>query len=296
MGTAMSNYEQQRIDYEVVEQAIRFLDGHAGEQPDLKEIAASVNLSEYHFQRLFTRWVGISPKRYLQYVTKERAKTFLDSSRSVMQAAYSSGLSGPGRLHDLFVNCEAVTPGEYKLHGEGLLLRYGFHATPFGEALLGLTPRGVSDLIFVQAAGRERARVELFRRWRRAQIQEDDAGTRPLVKRLFSIFADRESAEPLPLFLNGTNFQIKVWEALLQIPAGAVATYEDVAVQIGLPRAVRAVGNAVGSNPLPVIIPCHRVIRKSGDIGGYRYGTARKKALLAWEFSSMDSGVEAFAA
>ncbi len=276
------DYKQLSNDYRRVEQAIAFLETNFHRQPELKEIAASVNLSEYHFQRLFTRWVGISPKRFLQFLTKERAKELLEKSHDVLGVAYETGLSGPGRLHDLFVTCEAVTPGEFKNKGEGLAIAYGFHPTPFGECLLAMTERGISNLSFVQDGDRAGALDALKDHWRKARLSKDAARTGPLVSQVFAWYIGR-TPSPLHLVLNGTNFQIKVWEALLQIPAGAMVSYEDIAARIGMPGASRAVSNAVAQNPIPVIIPCHRVIRKAGEFGGYHYGTARKKALLGWE-------------
>lgn len=278
----MVEYRFLSNDYDSVEQALRFLEQHVEEQPSLKEVAESVHLSEFHFQKLFTRWVGISPKRFLQYLTKERAKSMLASSRNLLDTAYSVGLSGPGRLHDLFVACEAVTPGEFKRQGEDLTIYYGFHPSPFGECLLANTERGVCNLIFVMDGDREAAFQSLSHAWLLANLVEDREKTRPYVGRIFDRLSGYGS-EPLNLYLRGTNFQIKVWEALLRIPAGSVVTYQDIAVAIGMPRAARAVGNAVGHNPIPVLVPCHRVIRKDGNLGNYGYGRARKKALLGWE-------------
>ncbi|MEN4011741.1 MAG: methylated-DNA--[protein]-cysteine S-methyltransferase [Bellilinea sp.] len=273
-------------DYARIEQAIRFLEQNYLDQPDLKAAAQSVGLSEYHFQRLFTRWVGISPKRFLQYLTKEHAKGLLRQRTGLLETTYASGLSSPGRLHDLFVACEAVTPGEYKSGGSGLTLRYGFHPTPFGECLLAVSQRGVCWFSFV-ADERRAALGELRATWRQAALVEDAAATAPAARSVF--FPTPQPERPLALLLNGTNFQIKVWEALLRIPAGSVVTYEDIAVAIGLPGASRAVGQAVGRNHIAVLIPCHRVIRKDGDLGSYRYGSARKKALLGWEFARRDN-------
>jgi AraC family transcriptional regulator, regulatory protein of adaptative response / methylated-DNA-[protein]-cysteine methyltransferase len=281
-----NSFEQMADDYLRVEQAIRFLERNVQHQPSLKEIAESVNLSEYHFQRLFTRWVGISPKRFLQFLTKENAKRLLERSGNLLSVAYDVGLSGPGRLHDLFVSCEAVTPGEYKSRGEGLEISYGFHASPFGECLVAQTGRGVCRLAFVENGDRTAALGDLKRDWPEARLAEDAVGTHPLIYRIFG--PTGRNLPPLALYLNGTNFQIKVWEALLRIPPGAVTTYEEIAASIGAPRAARAVGNAVGSNPIPVIIPCHRVIRKTGLLGNYRYGSARKKALLGWEMAKAE--------
>jgi AraC family transcriptional regulator of adaptative response/methylated-DNA-[protein]-cysteine methyltransferase len=283
------DYGQLSRDYGRIEQAIAFLEQNHARQPGLPEIAASVNLSEYHFQRLFTRWVGISPKRFLQFLTKEHAKELLDKSHDLLAVAFETGLSGPGRLHDLFVACEAVTPGEYKQRGEGVTIEYGFHPTPFGECLLAVTGRGICHLAFVERGGRALALESLQSRWRQAHVSRETERTRALVHQVFAWHAGL-AAGPLQLFLSGTNFQIKVWEALLRIPSGAVASYESIAECIGMPSAARAVSNAVAHNPLPVIIPCHRVIRKMGDLGGYHYGAARKKALLGWEAARMTSG------
>ncbi|MGW8249277.1 MAG: methylated-DNA--[protein]-cysteine S-methyltransferase [Anaerolineales bacterium] len=284
MDMTMSEYSTLAEDYRRIEQAIRYLDANYERQPSLKEAAQSVHLSEYHFQRMFTRWVGISPKRFLQYLTKEHAKQLLERSESVLDATYGTGLSSPGRLHDLFITWEAVTPGEYKQRGEGLTISYGFHESPFGEVLLALTPRGVCGLSFIQKEGRAAALSQLKRRWNKAEFTNDQPGSARMVEEIFSFFGGHTNGE-LPLHLMGTSFQLKVWEALLRVPSGMVVSYEDIALQIGLPGASRAVGSAVGRNPLPVVIPCHRVIRKSGEIGQYRWGSPRKKALLGWEIA-----------
>jgi AraC family transcriptional regulator of adaptative response/methylated-DNA-[protein]-cysteine methyltransferase len=275
----MNTYHQLSEDYLRIEQAIRYLEANYQRQPDLAEIAASVHLSEFHFQRLFTHWVGISPKRYLQFLTKESAKNWLKASASLLEAAYASGLSGPSRLHDLFVTCEAVTPGEFKHKGEGLQITYGIHPSPFGECLLAVTGRGICSLMFVPGKDREAALATFRHDWQQAELSEDPARTRPLLEQVFS----SPSEKPLPLHLLGTNFQMKVWEALLRIPAGALTTYTAVAQSIGRPTAARAVSNAVAHNPIAYIIPCHRVIRESGEMGGYRYGIPRKRAMLEWE-------------
>jgi len=276
--------EQLSEDYLRVERAIRYLEQHYQEQPSLDEVAASVGLSEYHFQRLFARWAGISPKRFLQFLTKEHAKRLLESSSSVLDASYSSGLSSPGRLHDLFVTCEAVTPGEYKSHGEGLAISYGFHPSPFGECMLAITERGLCGMAFCEANDRQKVLRDLQTRWRKATIDEDQERTAGILEQVFP--AGTSAAPPdLHLLLNGTNFQIKVWEALLYVPPGKVVSYEEIAVFMGMPKAARAVSRAVAVNPIALIIPCHRVIRKMGAFGGYRWGTARKKAILGWEMA-----------
>ncbi len=277
-----SKTERLTSDYERVEQALEFLHKNFHRQPGLEEIAASISLSEYHFQRLFSRWVGISPKRFLQFLTKEHAKELLDSSSDLLSVAYESGLSGPGRLHDLFVNCEAVTPGEYKAQGAGLKIFYGFHRTPFGECLLGATERGICALNFLHNSSQGEALERLEKSWPQAELVEDPARTRPLMMRIFDA-PQRTPGAPLSLFMKGTNFQIKVWEALLRIPPGSVVSYEAIARAIGSPHSSRAVGNAVASNPIQYIIPCHRVIRKIGEFGNYQGGIPRKMALLGWE-------------
>jgi AraC family transcriptional regulator, regulatory protein of adaptative response / methylated-DNA-[protein]-cysteine methyltransferase len=282
---AAIDFSQASTDYAVIEKALVYLDHNYHKQPDLKEVAASVGLSEFHFQRLFTRWAGISPKRFLQFVTRERARELLDRSENLLDTTYELGLSSLGRLHDLFVTTEAVTPGEFKSRGAGLTIRYGLYSTPFGKCLLGVTERGICHLGFVQRS--EGAAVdELAAYWRQARLVEDHGATASLIDRIFRL--DSGTREPLSVYLRGTNFQIKVWEALLRIPEGSVTSYEDIAAGIGSPRAVRAIGNAVARNPVPVLIPCHRVIRKLGDFGQYRYGTARKKALLGWEMARVD--------
>ena len=283
----LESAKQLDLDYQRVGQAIRYVEEHYLDQPSLKEMAQSVGLSEYHFQRLFSRWVGISPKRFMQYLTKEQAKQLLINSKDVLSATYQSGLSGPGRLHDLFVTCEAVTPGEFKGRGRGVLIRYGFHPTPFGECLIATTARGVCNLMFLQEGDRNAALAELEAYWPAAEIIHDPGRTRGAADEIMTLFQMRTPA-PLRLYLSGTNFQIKVWEALLKIPPGSVVSYEDVAISIGMPKASRAVGNAVAHNPIPVLIPCHRVIRKSGEFGAYRWGAPRKKAMIGWELTKRD--------
>jgi AraC family transcriptional regulator, regulatory protein of adaptative response / methylated-DNA-[protein]-cysteine methyltransferase len=283
-ATETSNRQQLAEDYQIVENALVYLERHYQEQPSLEQVAAQVGLSEYYFQRVFTRWVGISPKRFLQFLTKEHARQLLDHSSSVLDATYQSGLSSPGRLHDLFVTLDAVTPGEYKQHGQGLTISYGFHPSPFGECLIALTGRGVCGLAFVTDGNRQDPLNDLQHRWSHAGFKEDPEQTFPWVERIFPM-VDRGASEPLRLYLNGTNFQIKVWEALLHIPAGKLVSYQEVAFYLGEPLATRAVGHAIGSNPIAFVIPCHRVIRKMGVFGGYRWGSARKKAILGWELA-----------
>ena len=279
-----SSFTQASGDYDRIEKAIKFIEKNFSFQPDLKEIADHIGLSEYHFQRLFSRWVGISPKRFLQFLTKEYAKQLLENSSNILDVTYEAGLSSPGRLHDLFVTCEAVTPGEYKSKGEGITIRYGYHPSPFGECLLATTDRGICGFFFVKNRDRKDPLTELHFFWKNADIVEDQHASHDMVERIFNpSFANSDT--PLHLILNGTNFQMKVWEALIKIPFGTVVSYEDIAVQVGAPGATRAVGSAVGKNPISFIIPCHRVIRKTADFGNYGGGTARKKAILGWEAS-----------
>lgn len=276
-----TDFKQSSEDYLRIEQAILYLENHFKDQPNLDEVAANVGLSEYHFQRLFTRWAGVSPKRFLQFVTKESAKDLLDKSENLLDTTHQVGLSSLGRLHDLFVNTEAMSPGEYKSKGEGVTIRYGIHLTPFGKCLIGLTERGICHLGFVQGSEGD-AIDNLVSDWKEAKMIEDYRTTAALVAPIFDLRFNTR-IKPLTLHLRGTNFQLKVWEALLQIPAGSVSTYEGIASHIGNPNAIRAVGTAVGHNPIAVLIPCHRVIRKAGEFGKYRYGELRKKALLAYE-------------
>lgn len=272
-------------DYERVARAIEYLDRHSGRQPALADVAEAAGLSEFHFQRVFRRWAGVSPKRVLQYLTAERAKAALRSGQSVLEATYASGLSGPGRLHDLMLAVDAVTPGEYKAEGNGLTVRYGWHASPFGDCLIAVTARGICALEFVETADRRAAVDRLHLAWPGASIVHAAAATRDVAAHVFAAerAARAASAAPLTLFLRGTNFQIKVWEALLRVPEGSTVSYGDLARAVGRPSAARAVGAAVGRNPIAYVIPCHRVIRSTGAFGEYRWGGERKRAMLAWE-------------
>ncbi|MBE0593196.1 MAG: methylated-DNA--[protein]-cysteine S-methyltransferase [Gemmatimonadales bacterium] len=277
-------------DADRIADAIAFLQQHYRRQPSLDEAAAAVGLSPYHFQRLFRRWAGVSPKRFLQYLTIEHARAALDEGRSLLETSYDAGLSGPGRLHDLFVTFDAVTPGQYKARGAGLSIDYGFIPTPFGEGFVAQTERGVCGLAFVDAGGRAGV-LDDYRsrfpgaRFRPAPTAADRTG------RL--IFRPRRPPQRLILDLRGSNFQIKVWEALLRIVPGTLASYGDVAAAIGQPEATRAVASAVARNPVSYLIPCHRVIRSSGAFGDYRWGAARKKTIVAWEAARRDAGLPA---
>lgn len=268
-------------DYRRVAAAISFIDRHTGDQPPLDAVAAAVGLSPHHFHRLFRRWAGTTPKRFLQLLTLEEAKRRLEESRTVLETAWDVGLSGPGRLHDLFVTLEGVTPGEFAEGGGGVEVTFGFAPTPFGRALIGRTDRGVCHLAFVDnEAGGDRdaddALAELAERWPDAERRRDDAVALEVADAVFH--GDRP-----PLHVRGTNFQLQVWQALLTVPTGRVAAYSDVADGLGRPESTRAVAGAVARNRLGWLIPCHRVIRSVGEAGGYRWGTARKRAILAWE-------------
>lgn len=274
-------------DYQRIAAAIQYLEANFREQPELDDLATHLGLSPFHLQRLFTRWAGISPKRFVQFLTAEHAKQLLANAHSVLDATYESGLSSPSRLHDLFIATEAVTPGEYKNKGEGLQIDYGRHTTPFGDCLLATTERGICKLTFLDAeTDWATAVAELRADWQEATLVENPQQTQGL---LDQIFPNEPINEPrkVNLLLRGTNFQIKVWDALLKIPPGTAVSYEDVAQLIGQPGAARAVGGAVGANNIAYLIPCHRVIRKSGVIQDYRWGPTRKKAILGWEAAKM---------
>ena len=269
-------------DYSRVEKAINYLEENFQEQPNLQELADHLNMSSFHFQRVFRRWAGISPKRFLQFLTIEHAKKVLDENKSVLDATYDAGLSSPGRLHDLFVTIDAITPGEYKTKGMGLEIAYGMHPTPFGECLLAVTERGICGLNFINGESRQGTVAALQQQWEGARLKEDNQETKHYLEKIFATTPPDDNPATR-LFLKGSNFQIKVWAALLRIPFGSVCSYGDVAAHLDQPGAARAVGNAVAANPVAYIIPCHRVIRNIGVFGDYRYGSARKKAMIGWE-------------
>ncbi len=272
-------------DYERIERAIRYLDAHRLEQPRLADVAAEIGLSEHHFQRLFRRWAGVSPKRFVQYLTAEHAKQLLRAGASVLDTAFETGLSAPSRVHDLLVSLEAVTPGEYKRRGAGLTIRHGLHPSPFGATLVATTERGILSLAFVEPHEAHARIRELAERWPLAHIVRDDAATRPLIERIFD---DARAQRPVPVLVRGTNFEVRVWEALLRVPPGAATTYGALASAVDAPRAARAVGRAVGRNPVGYLIPCHRVLRSTGAFGEYRWGAARKRAMLAFESAAAE--------
>lgn len=282
MNDTPHRLRQASEDYRRVERAIRFLEAHFKEQPSLARLARSVGLSEYHFHRLFTRWAGTTPKRFLQFLTSEYAKERLRRSHSVFDVALDAGLSGGGRLHDLLVTLEAVSPGEFKRRGAGLEIRHGVHPTPFGSCLLAVTERGVCGLEFLAGRSRRAAVEALAARWPEASLRRSPEAGQPYLARIFPP-PGAGSREPLTVAVRGTNFQLKVWQALLRIPPGETASYSEVARAIGRPSAARAVGGAVGRNPVAYLIPCHRVIRSAAGFGDYRWGVERKRAMLGWE-------------
>lgn len=274
-------------DYQRMSDTLDWLSSHFHEQPSLTDIASRAGASPHHFQRLFSRWVGLSPKKYVQFLTLERARACLDASENVLGAAFAAGLSGPGRLHDLFVNIESVTPGEYKRGGAGLVIRHGIHDSPFGPCLLMHTERGICGLAFVDRGDNGRTLASMTARWPNAHFVSDPGPGAELAARVF--VAPGTGGEPLSVLLHGTPFQIQVWRALLQIPPGALTSYQSLARYIGKPNASRAVGTANAANPISYLIPCHRVIRKSGALGGYRWGLGRKLAILSRELCEVAS-------
>ncbi len=275
---------QQELDYQRIEKALLFLSKHRQEQPSLEEVARRVHLSEFHFNRLFKRWAGTTPKQFLQYLTAEHAKQLLRSGNSILDTALESGLSGPGRLHDLFVTCDAVTPGEYKFSGKGVEISHGFHPTPFGPCLIATTGKGICSLRFLGGKSSAQGLAALRKEWPEARFREDHSKTAALIKKIFHS-PDVKSRGTLRLHLRGTNFQLQVWQALLKIPEANLVSYGKLAGAIHHQKAVRALGTAVGNNPVAYLIPCHRVIRESGALGGYRWGLTRKQALIGWESS-----------
>ena len=269
-------------DYDIVRRAIAHIRGNWRTQPEIDSIAEAAGVSATDLHHLFRRWCGLTPKAFLQALTLNSARELLRSSASVLETSYEVGLSGPGRLHDLFVTHEAMSPGEWKAGGEGLTITYGFHPCPFGMALVMITPRGLAGLALADA-GKERAALnDMRRRWQKARYVEDFAATAATARRIFDpkLWLPEQ---PLRVVLIGTDFEVRVWEKLLTIPMGGLTTYSDLAAKAGSPKAARAVGAAVGKNPICFVVPCHRVIGKNGDITGYHWGLTRKRAMLGWE-------------
>ncbi len=279
-------------DYDKIEKAIRFIESRLHKQPSLAEVAAEAGLSEFHFQRLFQRWAGVSPKRFLQFLTLAEAKRMLAESRSVLYVSLEVGLSGPSRLHDLFLSLERMTPGEYKAQARGLTIYWGAEETPFGPALFAALDRGLCGLSFLRDDGPEGAFHELRERWPGARLEAAPARIRTYAEALTARVEGR-TGQPLSLILKGTPFQLKTWEALLAIPPGKALAYGDVAGLAGTPGANRAVGSAVSQNPIAYLIPCHRVIQSTGAFGSYRWGAPRKMAMLAKERAREDQATAA---
>ena len=269
-------------DYDVVRRAIGHIRGHWREQPEIEAIAEAAGVTPTELHHLFRRWAGLTPKAFLQALTLDSARQLLRDSASVLDATYEVGLSGPGRLHDLFVTHEAMSPGEWKSGGEGLTVFFGFHPSPFGSALVMATQRGLAGLAFADPGEERAALTDMKSRWPRAAYAEDSARTAVVAKRIFDP-AQWQADKPLRVVLIGTDWEVRVWETLLQIPMGRLTTYSDIASKIHKPAAARAVGAAVGKNPVSFVVPCHRVVGKSGDLTGYHWGITRKRAMLGWE-------------
>ena len=272
--------EDQGRQYATVARAIAFIRSHARRQPSLKEISDSLGMSEFHLQRVFSEWAGVSPKRFLQYVTKEHAKQALRCAGDLLSVTLEAGLSSPGRLHDLMVSCEAMSPGEIKTMGAGIEIRFGRAPTPFGDALIAWTERGICHVAFLEEGTKDNAVAALRMEWPAATFLPDEQRAMQLA---VAIFRPTPSDQPLHLMLRGTNFQIKVWEVLLSVAPGELVSYSQLAHMAGVPQAQRSVGSAVGKNNIALLIPCHRVIRETGEISNYRWGAERKVALIAWE-------------
>ena len=276
-------------DYDRIEAAIRYLARHRKRQPELAELAAHIGLSQSHLHRLFSRWAGVTPKRFLEFLTVQHAKKLLDNAESVLAAAFGSGLTGPGRLHDHFVTVEAVTPGEYRSRGAGLTIRFGTGESPFGPVFVAWTERGVCRVGFVTDGDVSAEKEALRRTWGRASLEGDEWTATALARSIFAAPFEAES-RPLTVHVRGTNFQLAVWRALLRVPPGQVVTYGRLAEEVCSAQAARATGNAVGKNPIAFLIPCHRVIRAGGITGNYAGGVTRKRCMLAWEASRHSPG------
>jgi AraC family transcriptional regulator of adaptative response/methylated-DNA-[protein]-cysteine methyltransferase len=275
-------------DYERVRRIIAFISERWRDQPSLEAIADHVGLSTTHVHHLFRRWCGLTPKAFLQAITLDNAKALLADSASVLDATYEVGLSGPGRLHDLFVTHEAMTPGDFKTGGAGLTMRFGFHPSPFGEAIVVATERGLAGLGFVDGGDRAAALADMKARWPKAAYAENQEATAYLAERVFDPLSWR-TEQPLRVILIGTDFEVRVWQTLLRIPLGRATTYSDIARRLGKPSASRAVGAAVGKNPISFVVPCHRVLGRSGALTGYHWGLTRKQAILGWEAAKLAS-------
>jgi AraC family transcriptional regulator of adaptative response/methylated-DNA-[protein]-cysteine methyltransferase len=283
--TNLSDTGSASYHYGVVKRAIELIDAGGADLP-LEALAAQMNMSPAHFQRVFSKWAGVSPKRYQQYLTLGHAKALLESRFTTLGTADAVGLSGSGRLHDLFVRWEAMSPGEFALKGGGLKIYWGWFDSPFGPALVMGTDKGICGIGFAAETGQEEAMEDLTSRWPKADYIQQPDHLRAWVD---TAFGASDPGSPAPLYLIGAPFQIKVWEALLAIPSGQITTYSEIAAHVGHPKAVRAVGTAVGRNPISWLVPCHRALRKSGGLGGYHWGLPVKRALLAYESARADA-------
>ncbi|MFT6785978.1 MAG: AraC family transcriptional regulator of adaptative response [Dinoroseobacter sp.] len=285
----MTDNTEDRYHYALVRRAIEALDAAGGANVSLEALAGEVNLSPAHFQRVFSRWAGVSPKKLQHYLALGHAKALLEEQFTTLETSHAVGLSGPGRLHDLFVNWEAMSPGDYAAGGAGLTIRWGWFDSPFGPALIMGTLKGICGIGFADEVGPQETRTDLMARWPKADFVEDRAALAPLAAQAFP----STGASTASLYLIGAPFQIKVWEALLRVPSGHVTTYSEIASSIGNPRAVRAVGSAVGRNPIGWLVPCHRALRKTGGLGGYHWGLPMKRAMLAFEAAHLDTDTAA---
>jgi AraC family transcriptional regulator of adaptative response/methylated-DNA-[protein]-cysteine methyltransferase len=290
----MRTVMDQDINYLRIEQAIQYLEKNFQRQPELDEVSEVVHLSPFHFQRLFTEWAGISPKRFLQFLTVDFLKSKLQESKNLIEVAEAAGLSSQSRVYDLFTTLEGVTPQEYKQNGSGIRIEYGVHETPFGQALIGVTERGVCWLSFINTDEDPRYELEKMKEhWHNSVFHLDQILTQAYIDKIFErksqLVSGAKAQEKIHLFVKGTNFQIKVWEALLKLPLGNVTTYQNIATQIHNPKAMQAVGSAVGSNHVAYLIPCHRVIRKDGVLGEYRWSATRKKSIIGWEMATKEA-------
>lgn len=290
MMPTLDTAKQPSDDYAVVRETIEFLTDNWRDHPGLDEMAGHVGLAPLQLQRLFTRWAGLTPKAFLQAITLDNARALLRDSASVLDASYEVGLSGPARLHDLFVTHEAMTPGVYKAKGEGIEIRYAFHSCPFGQALFMATEHGLAGLAFADDGDEASAFEDMKKRWPKATYIQDQAATAPYAARVFdqTQWSDRE---PLRVAMIGSDFEVRVWETLLKIPMGRMTTYSDIAAHIGKPSAARAVGTAVGKNPISFVVPCHRVVGKTGSLCGYHWGLTRKRAIIGWESGALGAQV-----
>jgi len=285
MATELDEIPGKKAAYHRMESALYILAENQHCPPSLAELARHCGLSEFHFQKMFKRWVGISPKRFSQYLSKEYIKTLLDEGIKPLDAGYQAGLSGPARLHDLFIHTEAISPAQYKARGQGMLIHYGFHESPFGNYLLAVTDKGICHLDFTDSS-QQQTLFGLSEQWPCSDLHRNESMTEPVHQRLFGKMS--EQPEQISVLLKGTNFQIQVWQALLRIPYGQLCSYETLAQLAGRPAATRACASAIARNSIAWLIPCHRVIKKIGESGQYRWGAERKKIILGFEAATHD--------